>query len=84
MMAVWMPSPVRGSMCPAASPTMMRWSSWVVSRPCPPSLRLAAFMRSIFALGPKDLLMKGSFLMAPSCSRLRSFSCKTRQLACGA
>ncbi len=40
-------------------------------------------MRSIFALGPKDLLMKGSFLMAPSCSRLRSFSCKARQLAYG-
>ena len=33
-MAVWMPSPVSGSMCPAASPMMSRWSSYVHGTPC--------------------------------------------------
>lgn len=52
IIAVWMPSPVRGSMWPAASPTMRRWSSKVVVRPCEPSRRAAAFMRSICSPGP--------------------------------
>ena len=75
MMAVWMPSPVSGSMCPAASPMMSRWSSKDVRRPWDPSRRLAAFMRSILALGPSAALMNGSFLMASLCSRARSDSC---------
>ena len=74
MMAVWMPSPVRGSMWPAASPMISRWSSKDVRRPCDPSRRLAAFIRSIFAVGPSAALMNGSFLMASLCSRARSDS----------
>lgn len=74
-MAVWMPSPVSGSMWPAASPIINRWSSKVVFRPWPPSLNAAARILSILAFGPSAALMKGSSLMAPSCNLLRSSSC---------
>ena len=83
IMAVWMPSPVSGSMCPAASPMMTRWSSWERGTPCEPRRSAAAFMRSTLALGPTAREMKGSLLSAPSCSRFRSASCVCRRHACG-
>jgi hypothetical protein len=53
-------SPVRGSMCPAASPMISKWSSCVAFSPWPPRRRAAARMRSSLALGPSAAEMKGS------------------------
>ncbi len=67
MMAVWMPSPVSGSMCPAASPMMSRWSSYDVLRPWLPRRSAAAFMRSICSTDHKPVTAAGASIREGHC-----------------